>query len=264
MKEVQVQGGLGNQLFCMAFAAKLARFTGERVCVDASRFHADRYGRVFELQALVAKLEGLTIRDRSPRWRPHLLRIAAKFRPRWMVTDDDLRGGETRFTEVARRGRYFSGYWQHPSLVDDDCFREIAAAHFGRQAQPSPHVAIHFRSYREELVATRRNVPPIEYFTRSLEVLRDRFGTTMPVVVVTDSVADAEKSIGRLAKEVRFLKSDDPIDDFKTILNARASVLTNSSFSWWAGYLSRSQLCIYPAPAGYFHYPEPAPEFVCL
>ena len=70
MKTVKMQGGIGNQLFCLAFARSVTRLSREPVAIDLASFSTDRYGHAFALEDLAAAIEGVNLVRRPLLRRP--------------------------------------------------------------------------------------------------------------------------------------------------------------------------------------------------
>jgi len=87
------------------------------------------------------------------------------------------------------------------------------------------YILMHYRNY---------NLPdwinlPREYYKKALKVFPHK-----PVLVVTDNVDAAYKAIGPGYEYT----SNTPIVDFYLLCNTDYLVMGNSTFSWWASYLS--------------------------
>ena len=246
MRTIRLRGGLGNQLFGLAFAHSVAGLTGEPAAVDVGGYRRDRYGRTFQTEPLAAAL-GLAVVSR----RPLLGRVAERTPPASLAA-------------FARRGRSFDGYWQDERYIaDPDAVRSLTRSFLLARAAAAPahDIAIHHRGYGEEAVPSRRAGPPPGYWAAALDRLARRLGETSDVVVVTDDPAAARRDLGPLAHRV---VSGDPFDDMAILLAARALVLANSSFSWWAGYCGDADLVTYPRRGAAFHYPRPSVRFVVI
>lgn len=234
MRTVRLRGGLGNQLFGLAFAHSLLSLTGARVRIDASGFGRDRYGRTFLTADLAADL-GL---DVDTRFRlPFPGRVAEGPAPR------DVK-------DLVRRGRYFDGYWQDEAYIAEPGIVRTRVRAFldARGGETPAHdIVVHHRGYPEEISPARRLGPPSDYLARALDLVQTRQGRTTDIVHVSDDPPGA-----------------DPFLDMALMLNARALILANSSFSWWAGYCGDAAMAVYPERAGAFHYPQPAARFTVL
>ena len=259
---VQVQGGLGNQLFCVAFAHSLACLTGERVGLEVGGYRGDRYGHVFELAPLAADL-GLVIAApglAATRLGAALGRALGGDR---VVGDRTLPRGPTVTEAIARRGRLFVGYWQNEAwIVEPPAFIAAARRFVADRAPGAPAgaLAVHYRSYAEERRADRRRAPAEAYFRAAYAKVLAAGSTPADILLVSDQPDLAIDAIGGAFTPTRVQKAD-KYADLATLMTARSLILTNSSFSWWGGYLSDATIIAYPGPRGLFHYASPAARF---
>lgn len=159
MKTVKMQGGLGNQLFCLGFADTVARLTGETVALDLASFGADRYGHDFDLAPLTASLNMPLTRRPVLSARP-VTALMSRLRTPGYVSDNASVPDNDRLREMTRTGRYFNGYWQNEAYLSP-AFRQIARDFLLERAGPTPErgVVIHCRTYKEELRPERRAAP---------------------------------------------------------------------------------------------------------
>ena len=241
MRTVRLRGGLGNQLFGLAFAHSVRHLTGDPVAIDVGGFERDRYRRAFVTQDLAADL-GLETGS-HPSVRAALRRLP--------FPGQILEGrASVDLASLARRGRYFDGYWQDESYIADPetmCTR-VRAFLDSKAAGADVHdIVIHHRGYREEPIPSRRRGPSPDYVARATELIERRHGHTTDIVLNSDDAP-----------------SLDPFTDMAVLLRARALILANSSFSWWAGYCGDASIVTYPERGGAFHYPAPARRFVVV
>ena len=241
MRTVRLRGGLGNQLFGLAFAHSIKHLTLGPVAVDVSGFRRDRYGRAFVTGDLAADL-GLTVASR-PMLGSYLRRAPLPGHVMEGPAPGDLAG-------LAHRGRHFDGYWQDEVYIAaGDCVRRQTRTFLdSRSVAADAHdIVIHQRAYREEAIPARRSGPSSDYVARATALIERRHGPTRDIVVVSDAGPAA-----------------DPFADMAVLLKARALILANSSFSWWAGYCGDASTVAYPARGGAFHYPAPARRFLVV
>jgi hypothetical protein len=241
MRTVRLRGGLGNQLFGLAFAHSVRHLTGDPVAIDVSGFERDRYRRTFVTHDLAADLS-LEVRS-HPSVRSALRRLPL---PGQIVEGR----APADLVSFAHRGRYFDGYWQDELYnADPGTIRTRVRAFLDSKAEGvgNHDIVIHQRGYREEPIPSRRRGPSPDYVARATELIGRRHGRTSDIVVISDGTRGA-----------------DPFADMAVLLKARALVLANSSFSWWAGYCGDAALVTYPERGGAFHYPAPAGRFVIV
>jgi hypothetical protein len=241
MRTVRLRGGLGNQLFGMAFAHSVKHLAGEPVAIDVSGFRQDRYHRTFVTGDLAADL-GHQVVSR-PSFRGVMRRLP--FHGQIMEGRSAAQLGD-----IAVPGRYFDGYWQNERYIASREFIRIRTRKFleMKSARADAHdIVIHQRGYREEALPSRRSGPSADYVARATDLIERRHGHTRDIVVISDTRPDA-----------------DPFADMALLLRARALILANSSFSWWAGYCGDATTVTYPERNGAFHYPAPAQRFVVV
>ncbi len=250
-----MQGGLGNQLFCLGFAHTVGRTTGEPVALDVASYGADRYGHDFDLAPLAARLGMPLVR------RPLLSSRLATTVTRRIAGGPYVSEGAAFQPDAVRRGRYFNGYWQDEVYLSD-AFRDIARAFLLEQggAGPAPDVVIHCRTYTEEVRPERRGVPDRDWFARCLS----RLGGTGDIALISDDPALALARIGAVDRAIRPVTGGSAWSDMALMLRARALILTNSSFSWWGGYCGQAEIILYPPKGALFHYAPPAARFTVV
>ena len=90
-------------------------------------------------------------------------------------------------------------------------------------------VGLHFRAYSQEEVTAVHPEQTREYY---IEALTHFEGLTP--VVFTDNIPKAKRAIGLDCQYIR----NTPIEDFYQLKNCDGVIMSNSSFSWWAGWLS--------------------------
>lgn len=267
MRTVKIQGGLGNQLFALAFAHSIRVLTGETVAVDLAAYGADRYDRGFVFRDLVQQLGGLTTCHR-----PFLaFRAVTALARRVSLPRFASQGAPPKTIEglarlAARRG-YFSGYWQDEAFIAaPEVFRAAARADLLARGGigPAPMVAIHYRTYWEERHADRRAVPGPDYFRRCIASLNDRGVRPDKIVLISDDPHLALQRIGEIGAPIVVPPRQGPWQDMALLLRARHLILSNSSFSWWGGFCGDADTVFYPARGQLFHYPHPAARFEIL
>ncbi len=262
-----MQGGLGNQLFCLAFARSVRLLTGDPVALDLSSYGADRFGAAFVLEDLARQIDGL-VPDRQPmlgnRFSSALLRSLPFPIPGYAAETAQWRSGKT-LASLARHRGYFDGYWQDEAYIHDpEAFASLVRAFLlaGSTFRPEVAVALHYRTYKEENHPVRSRAPGRDYFVRAIETLESTSGPVSRIDLISDDPALALERIGDIGRPVVPAVGGGALDDMALILGARALILTNSSFSWWGGFCGVAETVIYPEKLGLFHYPVPARRFV--
>jgi len=267
MKTIKMQGGIGNQLFCLAFAHSVTRLSREPVAVDLASFSSDRYGHDFALEDLALGLGGVRFVRRPLLAARVTTAVMRKARIPGYVSEGAPPADRIALAALVAEGRYFNGYWQHEAYIDDpEGFIVQAREAVFRRAGPSPQrdVVIHYRTYKEEIRPHAQGAPGDDYVRAALARIAVMLGAAAKVCLVSDDPALALERLGDVGCDLTVAKGTDPWSDLALLLNARALVLTNSSFSWWGGFCGAAEVVFYPRRQGYFHYPIPAARFVCI
>lgn len=269
LKIVKIQGGLGNQLFGLAFARSLALAGTEPVALDLSAYRGDRFGHAFSTKDLADRIGGFAEADRpllGNRLTSGLVRLSPLPIPgfhaerHWPPADGGIR-------KLALRSGYFDGYWQNEDyILDPETFQAGFRAFASARAKASAKrdVVIHYRTYKEENHPRFSRTPGLDYFEAALRAVEVALGPIGEVALVSDDPALALDRLKGLGWPVTPVDGGGWAGDMSLLLGARALILANSSFSWWAGFCGRADIVAYPRRGDLFHYPEPARRFVCL
>lgn len=266
MKTVKIQGGLGNQLFGLAFAHSIATLTAERVRLDIGGFGRDRYGHRFMLGDLTARL-GLDI-TRHPLLSSRLVGTAMGALPSGLWTRERA-GPDTpeALEALARRGAYFDGYWQSEAYIArPEAIRAVVRQFLeARTGPPARHsLVIHCRTYADEVRSDRRGAPGADYFRRAIEAVEAAAAAIHDIALVSDRPSIAMERLGALASRVTPIGGADAFGDMALMLAADSLILGNSSFSWWGGFCGDANMVIYPRRGDFHHYPAPASRFTVI
>ncbi|MDQ2860933.1 MAG: hypothetical protein M3T55_09450 [Pseudomonadota bacterium] len=265
MKTVAIQGGLGNQLFGLAFAHSVATLAEEPVGLDVSGFDGDRYGHDFMLGDLASRLGLHPVRPSLAGGR---MARAASFLP-WTpwIREPVVPPGLDALRTIASRGVYFDGYWQNEAYIaEPEVFRAAVRAFLEeRGGSTTGHdVVIHCRTYADELWPERRGAPGADFFERAIERIEAEGGAASDIALISDNLALAMERLGALGPRVTPLAGGGGFGDMALMLKARSLILANSSFSWWGGFCGEAERVIYPRRNGFYHYPTPASAFIVI
>jgi hypothetical protein len=273
VKTVKMQGGLGNQLFCLAFAHSVARLSDGPAAVDLAPFRASRYGHTFVLEDLALGLDGIRLVKRrlaGARLTTAVLRAAPLARVATLagyVSEGEPPMDEAALAALIANGRYFNGYWQNEAYIarPDELVARTREAVF-RRAGPTTRweVVIHHRTYREEVRTHARRTPGPAYARAALARIEAALGRPAEVCLVSDDPALALQALGDLGRDITVMAGAGPWEDMALLMKAQALVLANSSFSWWGGFCGEAEVAVYPRADGFFHYPIPAARFALV
>jgi hypothetical protein len=259
---IQVMGGLGNQLFQYALGRSLEIERGADVRYDLSQFdhpgeralslrkYRTRLTETSRLDKIMLRLSmGRTLGALRP-----LLRLTPASSP-WEIHNDPRDGFDPAVREL--RGRwYLRGWWQCPAYFEcirDTLLDEIqpAEALAGANLQTKSRidetnsVCVHVR--RGDFVSSpvyRRilKTQPADYFLAAMTEMRRRVGDATFFVFSDD--ADWARSHITMDAPIVYVNHNDSQHDYLDMFlmsSCRHFITANSTFSWWAAWLSRDQ-----------------------
>ena len=256
---VRLLGGLGNQLFQVAFAHRLVQEGFQSVTLDTSAFRDSRSDTPrhleidpaatdFRMRALARPIELLARRVREP------------------LHVHEAGFGDDVLSRITPRTRMVTGYFQSWHLAESAAhpMTRLISQHIRPSAAPTPFVALHARlgDYlsNPSTLAYHGATSPA-WLVRVARGLRDELGVEQ-IRVFTDS-----------PQHFRVLAEADGLDDLvfdhsqtawgviSDMQHASGFVISNSSLSWWAVFASHYVLGAHApviAPMPWFANPSAA------
>lgn len=233
---VRFAGGLGNQLFQVAFAHHLAQVTGRKAVVDRSWFRSTNRDqpRPLELEAGVCGLRFVTLPDVAF---GRAQRFVAPFRVTELHSTDDV------VAKIRRSTMLVIGYFQSAELVlaHRDRMARIIEAHVPAPPESfDPFVAVHVRlgDYLSNPAARRVHAVTDPMWSIEEGHRLARASGCGIVRVFTDDVV----SLRQLVRGSDDTVVDDSVsswDALSRMSRCEALVMSNSTLSWWAGFAAR-------------------------
>ena len=112
---------------------------------------------------------------------------------------------------------------------------------FGQQFKNNKTIVVHIRR-TDYLTYGKRDISlPMEYFKKQLYALGNIEDHL--VYFVSDDIEHVKLSFEHRPNYI--YSTNDEITDFQIIKNADIAIISNSSFAWWAAYLSEKQNIVY-------------------
>lgn len=266
---VRVEGGLGNQLFQAAFGLQLANQHQTELVLDLSSY-ADRpaHGYLlshFNVQARPLRPDEVSYLPRRYQNQP----ISAW--PDWLVATRLKRVREKPFgfSEHYLRSpdnSYLVGYWQSERFFSQiasevrnqyrlrDGLSDTGRRLWDRLVVPGS-MALHIRRgdylTNSAAAAIYRNLS-LDYYRRAvLSRLTERTG--VEVTVFSNDIAWCQGQLNLPCPTHFVTESAGPHEELISMSAAEAIVIANSTFSWWAAWLSSREEPRIFAPRKWFH-----------
>jgi len=256
-------GGLGNQLFQLAAASHLAQQRGRALVVDVTEAHLihDRVGMLPLVTDLVTVDYGLAalplaVNSRQARWRQdRILRRAASMT---LGTIDELEQfvDDGSWPEIHMHGLFMSrafaqescgiGRRYRPRLLSPSQWSMSMRARIG----VDDPIGMHVRR-GDYLREPERGVLTASYYGRAITMLGEG---QRPIWAFSDDPMEARDFLGSVAGAERLEFIQSPIgvpaaESLMLLASMRTIIACNSTFSWWAAFLSEAQVVI-PTPFG--------------
>lgn len=269
-----LQGGLGNQLFIYFTLSKYCNQLGLRLCLNLSYYQYDKYNRNNGLDKIgLPYCEDRSFRFRNKFARKVLLmlrksKVVSKVFPN--VFFEKKYNEYLEFKLSSAKKSYMVGYFQHPKYIDktqvDLAMKDIPIkrecnALVSRLYDRRRVIALHLRSYLETKSPESEQVSRdyIEEALLSLSYSKEHD----TILVFTDSQSFAEQILVGYDFEI-FDKGCNlsPEETLFSLSEFERIICSNSSFSWWAAYISSSTNVVYPKNKGFTYYPEPDSNWI--
>lgn len=276
---LKLNGGLGNQMFQYAFARYLQELYGEPIRICTVGYNKDTSGREYSLQNF--QLEDIIVPPRYVQWMDAIvLKLKTILYTR---NSEDMLHGENNFQILSGKGlyvtndlfnyykivkcnkknKYISGFYQSEKFFYP--VKEKIKTYFKINVEPSKankqlikelkscnSVCVHIR--RGDYVNTGwtpyLSVCNEEYYKSAMDVVASK--TKDPIFYVfSNSSEDIQwiKENYHFKYNVRYVDLNNPdYEEIRLMYSCHHFILSNSSFSWWASYLTKSKDKIVVAP----------------
>jgi hypothetical protein len=277
---INIQGGLGNQMFIYAFAKALSLRNNISFKVDNGSFtrylgQAAYTPRPYELD----KVFGIEAELFSEEDRKRLLPdgplakakrlLERKFLPanRQVYIAEGESGFRADLLHV-RHNCYLDGYWQSEGYFSDFApqiralftLRQLSAETITWQQQiaaaPMP-VSVHIRRgdyVNNPEVARIHNVCGPEYYARAIAHLEAKTGAPLSLFFFSDDINWVKENMAFPQHQNHYVQLHDALPAEEMFLMSRChhNIIANSSFSWWGGWLNEHADKIVVAPQRWF------------
>ena len=257
----RISDGLGNQLFQYAFAYSMYQKTGTDIVLDPMysgtlrRYQLDAFKLDFSKKFINTSFDYLI--GIGPK---HAAKIKLWYRDRKIMTKKITTIRESDFKtsdEIYRKSdnNYFIGFWQSYKYFDqfyDDIKRQFVlkkplsnkAADYANKMRNTMSVSLHIR--RTDYNRAINNVClSNDFYLLALNQLKKELNH-FSLFVFTDDKEFVRKNLNLTPFEL--VEGVTDLEEFQLMQCCKHHIIANSTFSWWAAYLSKQKGGIVYAP----------------
>lgn len=261
---VKVRGGIGNQLFIFSAALVAKRASGVAPVFDFLDARAGIANHGNSIEPFLREL-GYDCKPR-PRSRYGAMavsvldRLSTRMRSRIGMDKNNFMGKNPGWsgdlTKISGNGGPLSGYFQAHAYVEQagspleellSKIRNVCDTSCSGFGSRGDFAAVHAR--RGDYLSIAKDLGAID-----LKSMKDQLGNWsqgLPVIVHSDDSSFAEELASSLPDGRAYRPIDNNQSDFHELVHlsrAKHFFLTNSSFGWWAAYMSGSKDVTVPSP----------------
>ncbi|TKF64192.1 alpha-1,2-fucosyltransferase [Vibrio sp. F13] len=260
---MKITGGLGNQLFQYATGRALSLRLNKKLNLDMS-FYANQELRKFELGEFSIPWADVKLSHNRSKFRRLIHKVVERhekldnvftsyFFERFPMEFD------SKFNHIVN-DVYLDGYWQNYRYFDE--YKQILIKEISPSGNLSKNalklkdridrtksVSLHIRRgdyVSNEIANQLHGICPISYYLKAIDEIRNDHGD-VTFFIFSDDIKWCKNSLGNI-KDCYFVDEvDNAIEEFFLMKACTGNVIANSTFSWWAAYLSENNLVYYPA-----------------
>ena len=247
---VELQGGLGNQLFGWAAGYALSKKLGCELILDKSRL----YQRGYQLDSFQF---GLDVKTKN---KPICFSRLIKNYPQSDVFQEETFEFDTKFMELERpkvlRG-YFQSWKYHQCYAEQIYSLAQKLVHESEQFKYLQSkfnfkelIAVHVRRGDYTKLEDYHGLLNSEYYQSALAKLKILDETPQKIVVFSDDLEEARKVVPGAVLYIGSKELTSPAENLVLMSRCKALVGANSSFSLWAGMImgSKNGIQLFPDP----------------
>jgi hypothetical protein len=264
---VKIKGGLGNQLFQYAFGRSLSIHFSTKVYFDVSDYNSQnhRVARTFDLdffKVKLRKIESLTDINNSI----FLFSFGRKKKDFNYFIEKSFSFDSAVFKTPS--STIFDGYWQSfkyfetikSVLQTEIVLKKSKLIHFETRIRPlngRTRIAVHLRRgdyVTDSTTFQIHGVCDTSYYQRSINYFRNHIENAH-FFLFSDDISSVKEEFGESSDftYVDFLENH--LEEFEFMKKCDHFIISNSTFSWWAAWLSIHAKKQVIAPARWFNDP---------
>lgn len=257
MKTVGIKGGLGNQLFQYSYAMYLKEKYYEEVRIDPSSYWRDRL-RSYQLDHYKISLKKSSLLGQLG----NLVKTHQLMGPNQIYTSKDA------FSEVSvddeKKYSFFNAEFQNikyasqvkSRLLCDLVYKKPIISSYlciFRKLMTEDATAIHVRR-GDFLKLTGYKCIDLTYYQKAIEIISAQVRNPV-FYVFSDDIGWCKKTFRSLKGTFQYVDADFGLDDilqFEMMRLCKSFIIANSTYSFWASFLSECKKKIMIAPKDWY------------
>lgn len=246
---VKFEGRLGNQLFQYVFL-KYIKSRNKNKLVFFVNPHHSYISKYFELEGHDNQLLSSKAYSAITRFLPTILNLKAIFIHNWIIPKPFKIRNWSQYIGYFQSDYYYAQLPSKPQFKIKPQFKAEFESLYGEVFRNNKVVVVHIRrtDYMNYGERRKRDISlPMAYFKNRLDAIDDL--DKYKVIFVSDDIEHVKDVFP--AQENFIFSSNNEITDFQIIQHADVSIISNSTFAWWACFLSPKQNTVY-APKNWF------------
>lgn len=230
---VTFKGRLGNQIFQYVFLQYLKSFAGTKIIFSPNPHHT-YLAKYFDLDPGSNFTLGSKLYSIGVRCVPKVFSFKEIFIQNFVSPRPLKLQNWSIYNGYYQTDWYYNQMDKKPKISLKDEFKQQFESQYGEIFRKEKTIVVHIRR-TDYLKYGKRDISlPIEYFKRQLESV-DKLDN-YKVFFVSDDIEFVKHAFSQ--KPNYIFSSNDEIIDFQLIQNADIAIISNSSFAWWASFLS--------------------------
>lgn len=272
---VKLQGGLGNQMFQYAFGRKVQEENGKKIVLDISDFEYDNLRKYslnnFSLNDKISIDDSGCYNKLYDRRTNILIKLGCNLFPNFCfklfqkfgVYIWDFVGYKNFNIDSSKKNIYLHGYWQSDkyfSSISDIIRKELKVKNkinhdnveLYEKIQSTNSVCVHIRRGDFLVAKNKLKVCSNEYFSKAMEIMENKVDNHT-FFIFSDDIKDVKQNFDFSPFNVVFVeKKNKDYEELRLMYSCKHFIISNSTFSWWAQYLSDSEDKIVIAPSEWY------------
>lgn len=273
---IRVIGGVGNQLHCYAFGRALAARSGVILKLDPdSGYWNETFNRVYLLDQFPSLNANYTSSQPKTEWMRQLIRLGFKIKTicsrvlplslKLVIMEEaPLRYKDELHNSRFLSNPYFIGYWasyRYYREIENELRQELKPPTptnplvllLESQVRSVKSCFIHWRSYKEDKSPEYPDLAG--YYSEAVKFISEKHPDVV-FFVFSDDPASAKEQVVATDKRMIYVDMPDAqgnlqsLADFYLMYKCDHAIIGNSTFSWWAAWLSDCEGKTVVAPGG--------------